>query len=44
MTIASLGTNLNQNINLKVKYYCTDISEDIPLGTYELNYNPYYFD
>ena len=44
LTIASLGTNLNQNINLKVKYYCTDISEDIPLGTYELNYNPYYFD
>lgn len=44
LTIASLGTNLNQNINLKVKYYCTDISEDIPSGTYELNYNPYYFD
>ena len=40
----SLQTSLNQNINLKVKYYCTDISEDAPLGTYELNYNPYYFD
>lgn len=40
----SLQTSLNQNINLKVKYYCSDISEDIPLGTYELNYNPYYFD
>lgn len=40
----SLQTSLNQNINLKVKYYCSDISSDIPLGTYELNYNPYYFD
>lgn len=44
LTYINLYTNLNQNINLKVKYYCTDISSDIPLGTYELNYNPYYFD
>ena len=44
LTYINLYTSLNQNINLKVKYYCTDISSDIPLGTYELNYNPYYFD
>ena len=44
LTYINLYTNLNQNINLKVKYYCTAISEDVPLGTYELNYNPYYFD
>lgn len=43
-----LGENLNQNINLKVEYFDTTLYESPdqykPLGTYHLNYNPYYFD
>lgn len=39
-----LGNSLNTNLTLKVKYYCSEISKTVPLGTYTLQYNPYYFD
>lgn len=39
-----IGETLNRDLILKVKYYCTDISEETPLGTYTLNFNQYYFD
>lgn len=46
--IFRLGENLNQNINLKVEYFDTTLYDSPdqykPLGTYYLNYNPYYFD
>lgn len=39
-----IGKDLNKDLVLEVKYYCTDISTDNPLGIYTLNFNQYYFD